>query len=79
MQAHDAQVTDVTIIDGSRKEHNAYDGIYITPNMSGNFCNLHVSNAMSDTVRHRYAGNIQGYAVLVAVQHSRERIPVICT
>lgn len=57
---HDLQATDITIIDGSRNGNALYDGLYVTPNCSANFTGLHVSNAMSDTIRHRFAGNIQG-------------------
>lgn len=57
---HDLHATDVTIIDGSRNGNALYDGLYVTPNCSANFVNLHVSNAMSQTIRHRYAGNIEG-------------------
>lgn len=62
---HDAAIHDVGIINGSRLGDALYDGFYAGPRMSGNIGNLHVSNAedlmgTGMSVRHRYAGNIEG-------------------
>lgn len=62
---HDAAIHDVGIINGSRLGNGLYDGFHVGTQMSGNIGNLHVSNAEDNTgtgssVRHRYAGNIEG-------------------
>lgn len=62
---HDAAIHDIGIINGSRLGNGLYDGFHAGTQMSGNIGNLHVSNAEDNTgtgstIRHRYAGNIEG-------------------
>lgn len=62
---HDSAIHDVSIINGSRLGNALYDGFWAESTMSGNIGNIHVSNGEDPmgtgmTIRHRYAGNIEG-------------------